>query len=333
MARFWFWFILRLSTGFVVVSSVLTGLAIPLGSLLPAGSKLAFMSPMGENIDIYVMDVSRSLVGRVTWSNDWERFPTWSPDGRYLAYHAGQSRQSECSVGYEIYISTVDGREVRQLTSAEIMDGYRQASGYPQCNAMPDWSADGQRITFHSNYANFSGNWDVFSVKVDGTNVQRLTALSGDEVLPELSPDGSKIVYTSGTGAYMFITVMDADGKNRKRLTRLEDIVLPDGTIGTPPAQSDWHPSWSPDGSRIVFTSDRGGSTDIFIMNSDGTDITQLTSDYHRDYEPIWASNQEIIFVSTRDGSAQIYMMDDQGRNLRRLTRMREGASAPSWLP
>jgi Tol biopolymer transport system component len=141
-------------------------------------------------------------------------------------------------------------------------------------------------------------------------------------------------VYTTGTNEFMFLTIVEADGSNRTRLTRLEDVTLPDGTIGTPTMTlEDWHPTWSPNGERIVFVSNRAGYSDIYIMNDDGTGITQITNDYFRDYEPIWASNEEIVFVSDREGSMQIFLMDLTTRDIRRLTWMPLGANAPAWLP
>ena len=67
---------------------------------------------------------------------------------------------------------------------------------------------------------------------------------------------------------------MDIDGKNQQRLTNN--------------ASDDWSPSWSPDGKRIVFSSERDGDREIYVMDADGGNPQNLTNNPHRDGDPAW---------------------------------------------
>src|SRR5439155_703015 len=116
------------------------------------------------------------------------------------------------------------------------------------------------------------GNHDIFVMDVDGSNRTRLTNDSLVDGVPAWSPDGTKIVFMSGTTSVFDpnsfeIFVMNADGSNRTRLTN--------NTV------ADGQPSFSPDGTKILFASGDAmnpNGMEIFVMNAHGTGGTQLTS-------------------------------------------------------
>jgi TolB protein len=99
------------------------------------------------------------------------------------------------------------------------------------------------------------------------------------------------------------------------------------------PANDD-SPSWSPSGGYIAFASTRdGGDYDIFTINEDGSELSQLTFNDAKDTAPAWSPNGgRIAFVSTRDGGEDIYVMDTLGGNVVRLTSL-GNAQAPTWSP
>jgi len=96
----------------------------------------------------------------------------------------------------------------------------------------------------------------------------------------------------------------------------------------------DYDPSWSPDGRRIAFMSDRDGNREIYSVNADGTDVRNLTNDSASDYHPSWSPDgRRIAFVSTRDGNNEIYAMDADGTGVTRLTTHFGDDYAPTWSP
>jgi TolB protein len=96
------------------------------------------------------------------------------------------------------------------------------------------------------------------------------------------------------------------------------------------------YPSASPDGRHIAFASTRSGEPQIFVMNTDGSQVKQLTSDKGGNVTPSWSPNGAMIaFASTeqRDGSAEIYVMNADGSQQRRLTSNPADDSHPHWSP
>ena len=135
------------------------------------------------------------------------------------------------------------------------------------------------------------------------------------------------IVFSSARDGNAEIYVMDVDGKNQRRLTNH-------------PA-ADFHPSWSPDGKKIVFTSYRnGGNIQIFVMDSDGQNPIRL-SEGANDKNPAWSPNgQKIAFDGYGEEglpgavwTIQIYAMDSDGKNRDRLTNGPAHNLNPSWSP
>ena len=84
---------------------------------------------------------------------------------------------------------------------------------------------------------------------------------------------------------------------------------------------SDFYPAWSPDGTKIAFTSDRDGIPKIYVMNADGTNQTRITDNPASDEAPAWSPDgSKIAFTSDRDGNPEIYVMNADGTDQTRLT-------------
>jgi len=97
----------------------------------------------------------------------------------------------------------------------------------------------------------------------------------------------------------------------------------------------DSSPCWSPDGTRIVFSSGRDEqNSDIYIMNADGSDVVRLTDNPSSNREPAFSPDgQKIAFTSNRDGNLEIYAMDTDGSNQTRLTDNSANDASTSWSP
>ena len=143
----------------------------------------------------------------------------------------------------------------------------------------------------------------------------------------------AQIAFMSQRDGNAEIYVMDTDGGNQRRLTNNR--------------HDDWNPSWSPDGKRIVFFSNRDGhvidgrpTTEIYVMDADGGNQQNLTNHPGDDHSPSWSPDGKQIAFSSfrrdRDGNLphfDIYVMDTDGGNQQRLTNNRKNDWNPSWSP
>ena len=181
------------------------------------------------------------------------------------------------------------------------------------------------RIVFASNR---DGDWDIYSMGVNGDNVVQLTDDPASDRYPACSPNGRRIVFRSERDLTPELYVMDSDGSNVIRLTH-DDFLK-------------GRPSWSPDGIKIAFSSFRNvvGNWEIYVMDADGNNLINLTKDKMWDESPIWSlDGSKMAFVSFHDGGFNtphhIFVMNADGtgrRNLTADTNLRRNWG-PSWSP
>ena len=273
----------------------------------PDGQKIAFVGSWRNGDDIFVMNsdgsglqrLTSSLPGECDGRDSWDGGPAWSPDGRAIAF-----TRRFCGRDPEIYVTNADGSEQRRLTRnptdfhtsepvwsphgnkiafVSNRDGNLElyvvnADGSEQRrltrNAVRDsnpvWSPDGRKIAYES-------DWQVWLMNADGSGQRRLTRNGGRNFNPAWSPDGQRIAFERRLGRYQEVTwcsgcggalffevhVMNADGSGERRLT-------PEGARNRAP-------TWSPDGRKIAFVSNRNGNQEIYVMNADGSGQRNLT--------------------------------------------------------
>jgi len=138
---------------------------------------------------------------------------------------------------------------------------------------------------------------------------------------PDVVSTNGKIAFDSSRDGNFEIYTMNSNGLGQKRLTNN-------------PA-TDYAPDWSPDGTKIVFTSNRdGGDLEIYIMNSDGTEQTRLTTSVGFDEDPRWSPDgTKIAFHSGRDGDFEIYTMNADGSDQTNISNDAANDQSPSWSP
>lgn len=168
---------------------------------------------------------------------------------------------------------------------------------------------------------NPEGDFEIFTMGPDGTGLTQLTQNAAFDFDPEWSPDGEKIAFESDRGLFSEIFVMNADGTGATQITTNPDFSF------------DRAPAFSPDGEKIAFESNRAtgegvdnpeADKEIFAVDLDGTDVTQLTHNETRefDFQPDWSPDgKKIAFVSNRDFQSGIYTMNADGTNERRRSR------------
>ena len=166
------------------------------------------------------------------------------------------------------------------------------------------WSPDGTKVAFNS-YRD--GQSEIYVMNADGSNQTRLTISVIGSYQPAWSPDSTQIAFrTYDLQANSDIYVVNADGTG---LTNLSND----------PTGCSYTPSWSPDGTKIMFMIEDDYTSRIYVMDADGSNQTQLTSNI--EYSAVWSPDgTKIAFVSERDGAPEIYVMDADGSNQTNLT-------------
>jgi TolB protein len=226
----------------------------------PDGSLLAFSTSWEGDDAIMVLNLASGQVTPITTMPGTEWAASWSPDGTMLAYHGFGSGNSD------IYIYDLATATATPITDNDVAD------------YTPAWSPDGREIVYFSNTYDDTMDGDLFIYNVETGQTRQLnTEPNGRYGLnPAWSPDGEQIAfpYEDGTTDLHAIAVLPPEG-------------------GTPtvlfdqPGQ-DSNPAWSPDGGQIAFVGNPSGNSDIFIVNVDGSDLRQITTDTAEDIAPAW---------------------------------------------
>ena len=155
-----------------------------------------------------------------------------------------------------------DGSDILQLTD------------HKAYHASPGWSPDGLKIVFDSQR---TGHADIYIMDPDGSNIQNLTNTPGiHDISPMSSPCGKYIAYQKEVGDYWEIMIYNVIDRSILQLTHIN--------------ADNQQPAWSLDGAQIVFMTRQnpGSNHDIFVMDTSGNNVQQLTNNPAQDWYPAW---------------------------------------------
>jgi Tol biopolymer transport system component/CxxC motif-containing protein (DUF1111 family) len=262
---------------------------------VPVWSRLAFVNNSGQ-ISVTAFDFDAGAVGNTPVAGT---FPTWSPDGKQIAFRSTATG--------DIWVMNNDGTNPSRIT----------ISG---SDFEPAWSPDGTKIAF----ARVSGgNAQIFTVTPIGTNE---TNLSNNPLVKDRQPawslDGTKIAFQrtpNSLGAVGKIWTMNSNGSGQVQIT-----------LG---AGNDERPAYSPDGANIAFSTNRDGNYEIYKTPSVGGVATRLTNNPASDRNPTWATdNTGIAFGSDRNAGLKLWAIAPDGATPTQISGNNDGGGdQPAW--
>ena len=213
--------------------------------------------------------------------------PAWSPGGGKIAFHSDEGGTED------IWVMSPVGTGLEPA--------YTRLTRNTAIEHNPAWSPSGDMIAFQS--FTEEGLWDIWVMRVehaasllrdDGGNAKQITSEASSDANPVWSPDGSSIAFDS-----------DRDGDNEIFLiTNVQQVLTgaePQFVQLTDNHWEDKHPTWSPDGSKIIFQSSRRGNWDLFEIGIDGTNLNIIVATSADEIEPDWSPDRKRVLFSTNE--------------------------------
>jgi TolB protein len=284
----------------------------------------AFLSVLqGSQAGVYESQISNYVAGKylvqqVTSDPEDEAFPSFSPDGNRIIF------QKYVSDNWDIY-----EYDLKAQTSSVVISS-------PADEELPEYSNDGSKVYYTSTAEDKRPVdsklkvRDILVMDLADRYVTNLTQTVSDDWLPRSNISGSQILFVSErsdlrrvpyTQKHSDVFIMDKNGDFQRDLTE-----APTNEGGA---------CFSRDGKKVFFHSNRNGTYDIFVMDTDGKHVMTIIDDPQGDDVNPCASPvaDEIAFFSNRDGNYEIYMANSDGTNQQRLTFHPAGDFNPEFSP
>lgn len=268
----------------------------------PNGKWLAFNDRFADNTPFQLVLVDPESMDRRSLTNppagSWgDHDPAFSPDGKQLSFTRSLSEGMQ-----DIYVMSLeDGEELRLTTDSRNINGHT-------------WTASGEEIVFSSNRTGRSGLWRI---DVGGGAPVWIGVMGDQAFFPHRG--GNRLAYSASSGQTNIWLKSLVDSS--------EAISLITSTWW------DMHPSMSPDGQQIAFTSNRSGTYEIWLANVDGSEQRRLTS-FNGPFTstPRWSPDgSSLVFTSRPGGQADIFILKIDEAQSRRFTSKSSDEMAASW--
>jgi Tol biopolymer transport system component len=262
-------------------------------AIAPDGQTVAFyrLTSLGSG-DIYLVPFAGGEPKRLTFQETWLERLAWTPDGRELVFSSGGPFASSSLWR----VSASRGKPERLLIGGDNA-------------AQPAISSRANRLAYVQRSAD-TNIWRLVMPRSarTATSSARFISSTRQELGPQFSRDGKRIVFHSDRSGTSEIWVCDAEGLNLLQLTSFG------GDTGTP--------RWSPDSGRIAFDARSGGHVDIHVVDVDGGAPRRVTTEASDDVVPSWSSDGRwIYFVSNRTGRSEVWKVPARGGQAVQVTK------------
>lgn len=271
-------------------------------------------------VDLRIVTARGTTAGKLDFSSLYERCtiknPRWCAHSIADDIHKKKRNLDGVARTKVAFVSDRDNKSVpgRQVKEIYVMDydgaNQRPFTAHRSLSIMPSWAADGVSLAYVSY---FGGNSDIYLTRPDGRAPTRPANGNMDvrNYSPAISPDGRRMLFASSrdvSTGQNDIFIVNVDGSGLRNLTP------------NTPKSGESTPSWSPSGNQIVFTSDRTGTNQLYLMDPDGLNLIRLPMDKHCD-KPTWSLLNFIAFAyGPMNGPHDIALYDLQTQKVSILT-------------